>query len=431
MITLLNHRRAIREFLNTYTEALLPHVVPRIFEIAVLSLKKDFGKINFELEELDEIIYELREKDFIERQANKNLKKIAREKMEGKICIAKHNNGLCNGACLQPLEMQNGSEYDGYKTMQDHDINTYNSIQKYFREDPQKYTMANNTAFYDKYPIQPEMGHGLGLTDDEDNYRQHSDFYGKGYYVPKSRRLRNNVYYGGEETLKNPHFTTQNKRIYPKWWWNEKPEDYSDYDSEREHHPGNKYDIAAKEITNRKKHIMSKRRYNDDDVFNYSMNPLEKADMSESMQLPQTLKSNGQFPGGVYQGGQMMPQNIQGPMVQPQAMQSGLATSSAQISAANPEQTTKPTASGSEGKKGGYSISFDKNMKVKEMTKGNLASDDFVENPEKQVKTIIQGEKVIHVADGIVRNPSKNYSRRASRANTPTYNRAHTSSKFS
>ena len=50
--------------------------------------------------------------------------------------------------------------------------------------------------------------------------------------------IRGNTIY--QRRLKNPKFITQEKRIYPDWWWNLKDdieqEDYSDDDSELDHH---------------------------------------------------------------------------------------------------------------------------------------------------------------------------------------------------
>ena len=61
--------------MNVYNDALLPHVVPRIFEIAVLILKRDYHKINFSLEELDEIIYYLKHSEDIDSSKALNFQK--------------------------------------------------------------------------------------------------------------------------------------------------------------------------------------------------------------------------------------------------------------------------------------------------------------------------------------------------------------------
>ena len=53
---ILQRRKFCREFLNGYNEKLHPQIISKVFEIGLLILKKNFNKILFSKEELDDII---------------------------------------------------------------------------------------------------------------------------------------------------------------------------------------------------------------------------------------------------------------------------------------------------------------------------------------------------------------------------------------
>ena len=63
---LLQRRKFCREFLNGYNEKLHPQIISRVFEIGLLTLKKNFNKLLFSKEELDEIIKSLSGKEYVE-----------------------------------------------------------------------------------------------------------------------------------------------------------------------------------------------------------------------------------------------------------------------------------------------------------------------------------------------------------------------------
>ena len=63
---LLQRRKLCREFLNGYNEKLHPQIISRVFEIGLLTLKKNFNKLLFSKEELDEIIKSLSGKEYVE-----------------------------------------------------------------------------------------------------------------------------------------------------------------------------------------------------------------------------------------------------------------------------------------------------------------------------------------------------------------------------
>ena len=63
---LLQRRKFCREFLNGYNEKMHPQIISRVFEIGLLTLKKNYNKILFTQEELDEIIKSFNEEDYVE-----------------------------------------------------------------------------------------------------------------------------------------------------------------------------------------------------------------------------------------------------------------------------------------------------------------------------------------------------------------------------
>jgi hypothetical protein len=63
---LLQRRKFCREFLNGYNEKLHPQIISKVFEIGLLTLKKNYNKLLFTKEELDDIIRDLNENKYEE-----------------------------------------------------------------------------------------------------------------------------------------------------------------------------------------------------------------------------------------------------------------------------------------------------------------------------------------------------------------------------
>ena len=63
---LLQRRKLCREFLNGYNERQHPQIISRVFEIGLLALKRNFNKLLFSKEELDEIIKSFSGKEYVE-----------------------------------------------------------------------------------------------------------------------------------------------------------------------------------------------------------------------------------------------------------------------------------------------------------------------------------------------------------------------------
>ena len=82
-------------------------------------------------------------------------------------------------------------------------------------------------------------GFGKFYPNDDVYINDSNNFYDENYYIPRTRSFRNIQLY--HNRLSNPKFITQEKKIYPHWWWNLKDdieqEDYSDDDSEMDHRP--------------------------------------------------------------------------------------------------------------------------------------------------------------------------------------------------
>ena len=73
---LLQRRKFCREFLNGYNERLHPQIISKVFEIGLLFLKKQFNKLLFTKEELDDIIKALNGKEYVEIVPLPPLKKL-------------------------------------------------------------------------------------------------------------------------------------------------------------------------------------------------------------------------------------------------------------------------------------------------------------------------------------------------------------------
>jgi len=73
---LLQRRKFCREFLNGYNEKLHPQIISKVFEIGLLTLKKNYNKLLFTKEELDDIIRDLNENNYTEIVPLPSLKQI-------------------------------------------------------------------------------------------------------------------------------------------------------------------------------------------------------------------------------------------------------------------------------------------------------------------------------------------------------------------
>ena len=91
---LLQRRKFCREFLNGYNEKLHPQIISRVFEIGLLTLKKNFNKLLFSKEELDDIIKSLSGNDYVEivpLPPRKKIEKLQNKNIEEKININKNS----------------------------------------------------------------------------------------------------------------------------------------------------------------------------------------------------------------------------------------------------------------------------------------------------------------------------------------------------
>lgn len=154
-------RDICKEFLDKYNKNIYPELLSRIIEIGILTLRLSFNKLTFAPNELDDIIESLSEQSKIENLKNyKKLKKLTNK------------------------NFKIGDEQE--KTRKDNNDFRYNTISP---DDEIFYKIYNNTNFYDS-----------------------------NYFIPESKYFRNKQLYN--KRLQNPLFTTQNKNVYPFWWWN-------------------------------------------------------------------------------------------------------------------------------------------------------------------------------------------------------------------
>ena len=195
----LNNSKICREFLNQYSDTVFPELFPKLMKVAIYALYKTFHKWHFSMQELDEFI------NFFNYK-NRNFE------LESKI-----NNCPCP-PCQEYLEPK-------CKKIQE--------LRMGFRPPEEMLDNDNGDRTLDCY------GYGRFYPNDEVYINDKNNFYDENYYIPKTRSFRNIQLY--HRRLDNPKFITQEKKIYPHWWWNLKDdieqEDYSDNDSDEDHVP--------------------------------------------------------------------------------------------------------------------------------------------------------------------------------------------------
>jgi hypothetical protein len=164
-------------------------------KVAIYSLHKAFQKWNFSMAELDQFI---------------------------NYCVSKKNfefeceNNLPSPPCQEYLYPQ---------------VNRIQKLRMGFQP-PEGYSNSEeDNGIIDCY------GYGKYYPNDEVYINEKNNFYDENYYVPPNHSYRNIQLY--HKRLKNPKFITQEKKIYPHWWWNQKDDieqdDYDDEDSVLDH----------------------------------------------------------------------------------------------------------------------------------------------------------------------------------------------------
>ena len=203
-----------REFLKQYSESLYPELLPKLMKVAIYSLYKAYSKWNISMQEIDEFIhfFNYKNRNFELEQNTRKLNNNYREE-ESKYnydCPPCDEFYIPKNKKIKKLNM-------GF-------IPPENSQ---YPETEQK------TKIKDCY------GLGKFYPNDDVYINDSNNFYDENYYIPRTRSYRNIQLY--HKRLSNPKFITQEKRIYPHWWWNYKDDieqdDYSDDDSEMDHRP--------------------------------------------------------------------------------------------------------------------------------------------------------------------------------------------------
>ena len=203
-----------REFLKQYSESLYPELLPKLMKVAIYSLYKAYSKWNISMQEIDEFIhfFNYKNRNFELEQNTRKLNNNYREE-ESKYnydCPPCDEFYIPKNKKIKKLNM-------GFIPP----------------ENAQYPETEQNTKIKDCY------GLGKFYPNDDVYINDSNNFYDKNYYIPRTRSYRNIQLY--HKRLSNPKFITQEKRIYPHWWWNYKDDieqdDYSDDDSEMDHRP--------------------------------------------------------------------------------------------------------------------------------------------------------------------------------------------------
>ena len=203
-----------RDFLNQYSEALYPELLPKLMKVAIYSLYKAYSKWKISMQEIDEFIhfFNYKNRNFELEQNTRKLNNNYREE-ESKYnydCPPCDEFYIPKNKKIKKLNM-------GFIPP----------------ENAQYPETEQNTKIKDCY------GLGKFYPNDDVYINDSNNFYDENYYIPRTRSYRNIQLY--HKRLSNPKFITQEKRIYPHWWWNYKDDieqdDYSDDDSEMDHRP--------------------------------------------------------------------------------------------------------------------------------------------------------------------------------------------------
>ena len=203
-----------REFLKQYSESLYPELLPKLMKVAIYSLYKAYSKWNISMQEIDEFIhfFNYKNRNFELKQNTRKLNNNYREE-ESKYnydCPPCDEFYIPKNKKIKKLNM-------GFIPP----------------ENAQYPETEQNTKIKDCY------GLGKFYPNDDVYINDSNNFYDENYYIPRTRSYRNIQLY--HKRLSNPKFITQEKRIYPHWWWNYKDDieqdDYSDDDSEMDHRP--------------------------------------------------------------------------------------------------------------------------------------------------------------------------------------------------
>ena len=206
-----------RDFLSQYSEALYPELLPKLMKVAIYSLYKAYSKWSISVQEIDEFIhyFNYKNRNFELEQNSRKLNNNRREEE------SKYNYDC--------------PPCDEYYIPQNKKIKKLN-IGYVPMEKAQSLGTEENI---DNINIKNCYGFGKFYPNDDVYINDSNNFYDENYYIPRTRSYRNIQLY--HKRLSNPKFITQEKRIYPHWWWNYKDDieqdDYSDDDSEMDHRP--------------------------------------------------------------------------------------------------------------------------------------------------------------------------------------------------
>ena len=177
-----------REFLNQYSEALYPELLPKLMKVAIYSLYKAYHKWTISMQEIDEFI-----NFFNYKNRNFELEQNARQ---------------INNNCKEEESKYNYDcpPCDEYYIPKNKKIKKLNM--GYTPQDFPKTPGYGNTS-------NPKDSDGFGkfYPNDEVYINDSNNFYDENYYIPRTRSYRNLQLY--HKRLNNPKFITQEKRIYP------------------------------------------------------------------------------------------------------------------------------------------------------------------------------------------------------------------------
>jgi hypothetical protein len=214
------------DFLAQYNESIYPELFPKLMKVAIYSLFKRYHKWEISLQEIDQFIHFFNYKN---------------HNFEIEESINKSNNNIPPNESSIP-------------------------VKKKLKKLNMRYTPLNNNLNEKNDTEDSKNCDGLGkfYPNDDIYINDSNNFFDENYYIPKSKTFRNIQLYN--KRLSNPNFITQEKRIYPHWWWNIKDDieqdDYSDNDSDVDHRPSKPGRFPKKIENNLKKKFKQQQQQN-------------------------------------------------------------------------------------------------------------------------------------------------------------------------
>lgn len=199
MLERLNRRKICRSFLNRYNEKLYPSLFPRLIEIAILTLQKDYNKSIFTIEELEDIIYYLYVKnDYITEKDNNIQERHQLQKL-------KYYNDSNNNS--DNFENNYDKNYNIPSSRQYRNENIYQDKVQIYPQNLEKSMKSFRSKTIEKYQSTPDL---MGTLYNERIYSPHARQSSASTLYFDRRQEKEPMKVGEEKLIDKLHFKCKN-----------------------------------------------------------------------------------------------------------------------------------------------------------------------------------------------------------------------------